>query len=119
MPMPIQEEIIRHRNPFPATDIIIEYNDGLKEGIVLIARRNPPYGLALPGGFAEWGLSLEENAIKEAKEETGLEVILESPTKPLCVRSDPSRDPRSHIISITYVGKGYGELLAGDDAKDA
>ncbi|MBI1969877.1 NUDIX hydrolase [Candidatus Woesearchaeota archaeon] len=105
-----------YRNPFPTTDIIIEYSDGKKEGIVLITRKNPPHGLAIPGGFAEWGLSLEENARKEAREETGLEVILETPEQPLCVHSAPDRDPRAHIISIAYVAKGYGTLRAGDDA---
>lgn len=104
------------RNPIPATDVIIEYRHAGKEGIILIARKNLPLGLAIPGGFAEWGISFEDNAIKEAKEETNLEVILESPEHPLCVHSDPRRDPRAHIVSITYVARGYGTLQAGDDA---
>ena len=108
-----------YRNPIPTTDIIIEYNDGKNEGIVLITRKNPPYGLAIPGGFAELGISLEENAMKEAREETGLEVILESPERPLCVHSNPKRDPRYHILSVAYVAKGYGSLQAGDDAAGA
>ena len=114
--MPKQEEIQHYRNPIPTTDIIIEY----KGGIILIERKNPPYGLALPGGFAEHGLSLPDNARKEAKEETGLEVILQTPEdEPFCVKSDPSRDPREHMISVTYIAKGYGQLKAGDDAKNA
>ncbi|MFW5746059.1 MAG: NUDIX domain-containing protein [Nanoarchaeota archaeon] len=117
--MPDTQTLQRFRNPFPTTDLIIEYNDGRREGIVLIERRNPPLGLALPGGFAEYGLSLEDNALKEAKEETNLEVILENPGHPLCVRSSPDRDPRAHMISIAYVGRGYGQLCAGDDAKRA
>ena len=117
--MPAQDKIQVYRNPIPTTDIVIEYNNGDKDGIVLITRKNPPHGIALPGGFAELGISLEENAAKEAKEETGLEVILESPESPLCVHSDPLRDPRAHMISVTYVAKGYGELRAGDDAKTA
>ncbi len=108
-----------HRNPIPTTDIIIEYSDGVKNGIVLITRKNPPYGIAIPGGFAEIGISLEDNARKEALEETGLEVILESPEKPLCVHSNPDRDPRFHILSVAYVGKGEGMLQAGDDAAGA
>ncbi len=114
--MPKQEEIKCYRNPIPTTDIIIEYYN---RGIVLITRRNPPLGLAIPGGFSEYGLSLEENAIKEAKEETGLDVVIENPEKPFCVHSNPDRDPRGHMISITYIAKGYGNLKAGDDAKTA
>lgn len=105
----------RFKNPYPATDIIIEYQDG----VVLIERKNKPHGLALPGGFAEYGLSLEENAVKEAKEETGLDVEIINPEHPLCVHSNPKRDPRAHIISMTYIAKGSGKLEAGDDAKNA
>ena len=117
--MPTKKEMKGFRSPIPTVDIIIEYNNGSKNGIVLIERKNPPYGIALPGGFAEYGLTLEENARKEALEETGLEVILENPNHPLCVYSDPDRDPRAHMISVSYVGKGYGRLRAGDDAKKA
>ncbi|KYK25452.1 hypothetical protein AYK26_05950 [Euryarchaeota archaeon SM23-78] len=108
-----------HQCPFTTTDIIIEYNDGSRNGIILVTRKNPPYGLAVPGGFAELGLTLEENAKKEAKEETGLEIIIENPEKPLCVHSHPNRDPRGHMISNTYIARGYGTLRAGDDAKTA
>lgn len=107
------------RCPYIATDIIIEYNDGKKDGIVLITRNNPPYGIALPGGMAEIDLTLEENAIKEAKEETGLEVIIQNPEQPLCVHSEPDRDPRGHVICNTYIATGKGILKAGDDAKAA
>ncbi|HJX05478.1 MAG TPA: NUDIX hydrolase [Candidatus Nanoarchaeia archaeon] len=107
------------RCPYIATDIIIEYNDGKKHGLVLITRKNPPYGLALPGGFAEYGLSLEENAVKEVKEETGLDAIILNPEQPLCVHSSPGRDPRAHVISSTYIAKGSGSLKGGDDAKSA
>lgn len=116
--MPNLDEIKNYRNPIPTTDIFIEYYNGRKSGIVLIQRKNPPKGYALPGGFAEWGLTLEENAIKEAKEETNLEVELENPGKPL-VFSSPDRDPRGHMISNLYFAKGKGELKAGDDAKAA
>ena len=109
------KKLKRYKNPFPTSDIIIEY-DG---GIVLVERKNPPHGLAIPGGFAEWGLSLEENAVKEAKEETGLDIVIENPEAPLCVHSDPNRDPRTHVLSVTYIAKGFGKLQAGDDAKAA
>lgn len=108
-----------YRNPVPTTDLIIEYVTRQKEGIILIERKNFPYGIAIPGGFAEWGISLEDNARKEAREETGLDILIESPEQPLCVHSDPKRDPRGHMISVAYIAKGYGELKAGDDAKAA
>lgn len=108
-----------YQTPIPTTDIIIEYDNGQKEGIVLITRRNKPYGLALPGGFAEKGLSLGTNAKKEAREETGLDVLIEDEDTPFCVRSDPNRDPRGHMMSVCYVARGSGELKAGDDAKTA
>lgn len=108
-----------YHSPFLATDIIIEYADKGKEGIVLIMRQNPPVGLAIPGGFAEWGLTLEQNAMKEAMEETGLEVVIEDPERPFCVHSDPRRDPRGHMVSAVYIGKGSGVMRAGDDAKEA
>ena len=96
-----------YKGPFIATDIIIEYNDGNKDGIVLIDRKNIPYGLALPGGIAEH-ITFEENAVKEAKEETGLEVILRTPNRPFCVFSDPEQDPRAFIAAVVYIAEGYG-----------
>lgn len=107
------------RTPLATTDIIIEHAENGHSGIVLITRKNPPYGLALPGGFAEYGISLEDNARKEAMEETGLDILIETPELPLCVHSDPKRDPRGHMISVTYVAKGIGTMRAGDDAKTA
>lgn len=108
-----------NRIPFLSTDIIIEYNDGTKDGIILIERKYHPLGLALPGGHAEYGLTLEENAIKESLEETGLEIKIRNPEHPLCVFSSPIRDPRCHMVSVTYIAIGYGILKAGDDAKEA
>jgi ADP-ribose pyrophosphatase YjhB (NUDIX family) len=107
-----------YRSPTLTTDVIITHSQGMKEGIVLIERKNPPHGLAIPGGFAEYGLTLEQNAGKEAREETGLEVVIENPGQPL-VFSDPRRDPRGHMVSTVYWGRGYGELRAGDDAAAA
>ena len=99
-------------NPTPTTDIIIEYGGG----IILIERKNKPYGWALPGGFHEVGLSSQENAAKEAKEETGLDIDIQYL---LGVYSNPKRDPRLHTMSVTWVAKGIGRLQAGDDAKNA
>lgn len=100
------------RNPLPAVDLVIEYEGG----IVLIERKNPPLGLALPGGFVEYGETLEEAAIREAKEETNLDVEL---VELLGCYSDPKRDPRFHTISTVFIAKGKGELRGKDDAKRA
>jgi ADP-ribose pyrophosphatase YjhB (NUDIX family) len=93
-------------------DIIIEIES---KGIVLIKRRNPPSGWALPGGFVDYGESLEEAAIREAKEETDLNVKL---TGQFHTYSDPTRDPRYHSISTVYIAKAKGTPQAKDDAAD-
>ena len=103
-------EIEVYQNPIPTVDIIIEYE---REGIVLIKRKNPPYGWAIPGGFVDYGESLEEAAIREAKEETCLEVVS---IRQFHTYSDPDRDSRHHTISTVYIGKGKGILEAKDDA---
>ena len=105
-------EINRYRNPLPTVDIIIE--TGL--GIVLILRRNPPPGWAIPGGFIDYGESAEEAAVREAFEETGLRVEL---TRLLGVYSKPDRDPRHHTISTVFVGTASGEPRGLDDAAEA
>ena len=103
---------IRHyRNPVPTVDIIIE----TQGGIVLIERKNPPYGWALPGGFVDYGERLEEAAVREAREETSLEV---SNLSLLGCYSDPARDNRLHTISTVYVAEGSGEARAADDASN-
>lgn len=102
-------EVTKHRNPFPTVDIIIEYQDG----IVLVERKNPPYGWALPGGFVDYGESLESAAVREAREETSLEV---SNLRLLGCYSDPARDDRMHTISTVYIADGCGLLQAADDA---
>jgi ADP-ribose pyrophosphatase YjhB (NUDIX family) len=101
----------RHRNPVPAVDIIIELQD---QGLVLIERANPPHGWALPGGFVDYGESLEAAAIREAREETGLTVTL---LGQFHTYSDPRRDPRQHAITTVYVAQGSGAPEAADDAR--
>lgn len=100
------------RNPGVTVDIIIE----IDHGIVLIERKNPPYGWALPGGFVDYGESLEHAAIREAKEETSLDVRL---TEQFHSYSDPGRDPRHHTVSTVFIAQGSGSLEAADDAKNA
>ena len=104
------------RNPAPTADVIVEFPEG---GIVLIARRNPPRGWAIPGGFVDYGESLEACAVREAKEEIGLEVEL---IHQLGTWSDPARDARRHTITTVFVARPRGDvatLRPADDAADA
>ncbi len=101
-----------YRNPFPTVDIIIRQGNS----IVLIERRNEPVGWALPGGFVDYGESLETAVAREALEETGLTV---SNLKQFGAYSDPQRDPRQHNISFVFTAEGKGELQGGDDAASA
>jgi 8-oxo-dGTP diphosphatase len=105
--------------PAPATpaltvDIIIELADRPDSPIVLIERRNPPHGWAIPGGFVDVGETVEHAAVREAREETSCDVRLKAL---LGVYSDPRRDPRSHTVSAVYVAEARGEPRAADDAK--
>jgi len=100
-----------YRNPVPCVDLIIE----LEDSIVLIRRRNPPHGWALPGGFVDYGESLEAAAVREAREETGLDVEL---VRQFHSYSEPGRDPRSHTISTLFIARARGIPVAGDDAAD-
>ena len=104
--MPIEEKcpkcgyvLRRYRNPMPTVDIIIEIPD---QGLVLIERANPPHGWALPGGFVDYGESLEDAARREAREETGLMVDL---LGQFHTYSDPKRDPRQHNLSTVFVAR--------------
>lgn len=100
------------KNPLPTVDILIEI-DG---GIVLIERKNIPHGWAIPGGFVDYGESLETAAVREAKEETSLDVEL---IEQLHSYSDPKRDSRFHTISTVFIAKAQGTPKAEDDAKTA
>jgi ADP-ribose pyrophosphatase YjhB (NUDIX family) len=105
-----------YRNPVPTVDIIIEIKDARgKDGIILIRRKNPPHGWALPGGFVDYGESLEKAAVREAEEETSLRVELRYQ---LHTYSDPDRDPRQHTISTVFVAGAAGSPKARDDARD-
>jgi ADP-ribose pyrophosphatase YjhB (NUDIX family) len=106
------EELRTYKNPFPTVDIIIETNGGF----VLIERQNPPLGWALPGGFVDYGESLEDAAIREAKEETGLDITL---TSQLHSYSNPDRDPRFHTITTVFVATASGMPQGADDARQA
>lgn len=99
--------------PLLAVDALIIYEGKL----VLIKRKNPPYKdqFALPGGSVEIGETVEDATIREAKEETDLDIEI---IKLLGVYSDPKRDPRSHTVSICFIARGEGNLRAGSDAKD-
>ncbi len=101
-----------YKNPVPTVDIIIEV--GTK--IVLIKRKNPPYGWALPGGFVDYGESYETAAAREAEEETGLVV---KNLNQFRTYSDPDRDPRQHTASTIFIAQADTEPVAGDDAAEA
>lgn len=100
-----------YKNPSLTVDCIIE-----KEGkILLISRRNYPFGYSLPGGFVDYGESVDQALIREMKEETNLEI---TEPKLFGVYSAPDRDPRSHTVSVVYYAKTTSRATAGDDAKD-
>jgi len=103
---------MRPTTPLATVDILIE----LEGGIVLIERRNEPKGWALPGGFVDVGEAPEAAAVREAKEETGLDVKL---VELLGVYGDPARDPRGHTISVVYVARSSGQPIGSDDAARA
>lgn len=105
-------KVQRYRNPFPTVDVIIQ----IEKQIVLIERNNPPFGWALPGGFVDYGESLETAARREALEETGLTL---QNLQQFRAYSDPQRDPRHHTISMVFTARGSGQLQAGDDASSA
>ena len=101
-----------YQHPIPTVDLIIEIGD---TGIVLIERKNPPFGWALPGGFVEYGETLEESALREAKEETSLDVTI---TSQFHTYSDPQRDPRMHTVTTVFIARATGIPRASSDAKN-
>ncbi|MCL1467167.1 NUDIX domain-containing protein [Argonema galeatum] len=103
-----------YRNPTPTVDIIIELIDRSHRPIVLIERKNLPLGWAIPGGFVDYGETVETAARREAQEETGLNVEL---IEQFHVYSDPNRDPRQHTMSVVFIATATGKPKAGDDAK--
>lgn len=104
---------MKPETPLLTVDALIIY----EEKLVLIKRKNPPYKdmFALPGGFVDIGETVENAAIREAKEETNLDIEI---VNLLGIYSDPKRDPRGHTVSICFIAAGYGDLKAGDDAGD-
>ena len=104
-----------YRNPTPTADVVIYAPD---RGVVIISRANEPVGFALPGGFIEEGECAETAAVREMREETGLDVEL---TGLLGVYSRPDRDPRQHTLTVAFAGKPRNPkaLQAGDDAAHA
>jgi ADP-ribose pyrophosphatase YjhB (NUDIX family) len=107
----------KYHSPLPTVDVIIRCRKpGQEQGVVLIMRKREPQLWALPGGFCEYGESLEEAAVREAREETGLQVKL---IKQFHTYSDPHRDPRHHSITTVFLATSVGDPVAGDDASDA
>ncbi|MBR8826863.1 MAG: NUDIX hydrolase [Gomphosphaeria aponina SAG 52.96 = DSM 107014] len=106
---------MNYRNPAPTVDIIIELGDKPHRPIVLIERKNPPLGWAIPGGFVDYGESVETAARREAEEEVCLKVEL---IEQFQVYSNPNRDPRQHTLSIVFIASAKGEPQEADDAKN-
>jgi ADP-ribose pyrophosphatase YjhB (NUDIX family) len=105
-----------YKNPVPTVDAIISIIRDGKEHIVLIKRKNPPYGWALPGGFVDYGESLEHAVVREAKEETCLDI---TEVRQFHAYSDPARDQRQHTISVVFTSRAEGEPEGSDDAAEA
>jgi 8-oxo-dGTP diphosphatase len=105
----------RPSTPQIAADSIIELLDLPGRPIVLIERRNPPYGWAIPGGFVDIGETVESAAVRESAEETLLHVRL---LALLGLYSDPTRDSRGHTVTAVYVAEAHGRPCAADDARE-
>lgn len=105
---------VTYRNPAPTVDIIVELSHLPHRPIVLIERKHEPLGWAIPGGFVDYGETVETAAKREALEEISLAVQL---VEQFCVYSDPNRDRRQHTISIVFIATATGEPKAADDAK--
>ncbi len=105
----------KHKNPAPTVDLLIEL-DGRPGELVFVERANEPHGFALPGGFVDEGEWVADAAVREAKEETGLDVEL---VELFHVYSDPARDRRRHTMSTVFIARAAGEPVGGDDAARA
>jgi 8-oxo-dGTP diphosphatase len=104
-----------YRNPKPTVDVLIELVDAPRQ-LVFIERKNAPLGLALPGGYVDEGEWFADAAVREAREETGLDVEL---VELFHVYSDPARDARQHTASTVFIGRARGTPIGGDDAARA
>lgn len=113
---PLLLAMTAYRNPTPTVDLIIELMHRPHRPIVLIERHHPPLGWALPGGFVDYGESVETAARREALEETQLAVTL---VEQFAVYSDPRRDLRQHTLSVVFLATARADPMAGDDAKTA
>lgn len=109
--------VLQNKYPFPTVDAVIKYFDSKNQfqGIVLVNRKFPPLGWAFCGGFVEQGESLETAVVREAKEETGLDITIE---KQFHTYSQPKRDPRIHTITTVYICRASGPIKTGSDAKN-
>jgi 8-oxo-dGTP diphosphatase len=105
----------QYKNPTPTVDVLIEL-EGRPGELVFIERAHEPVGLALPGGFVDEGEWVADAAVREAKEETGLDVEL---VELFHVYSDPARDKRLHTVSTVFIGRARGMPVGGDDAAGA
>ncbi len=111
------KRVLQNKCPFPTVDAVIKLFDseGNFQGLVLVERKFPPLGWAFPGGFVEQGESLETAVVREAKEETGLDIEIE---KQFHTYSEPKRDPRIHMISTVFICRASGKIKSGSDAKN-
>ncbi len=113
----VLNRVLQNKYPFPTVDAVIKIFENEKfAGIVLVERKFPPLGWAFPGGFVEQGETLEHAVVREAREETGLEIQIE---KQFHTYSEPKRDPRIHTISTVFICRAHGIPRKGSDAKNA
>lgn len=106
---------MQYKNPKPTIDVVI--TDGKR--VILVKRGRDPFkgSWVFPGGFVDYGETVEDATVREAKEETGVEIELETI---LGVYSAPDRDPRSHHVNVVFIGRVIsGEPVGGDDADEA